>query len=112
MQGFSPSTKRERRVFTRGVLELVKLGLIGKVWVPSTHSPSGRVLCLRLKDSDSAPDSSIPTVRVAEDDAGDEPIVDNQEAEEAMMEAQVEASGGTVEEIGEGKSFKMLFFIA
>ncbi|KAG9102569.1 hypothetical protein FRC06_001763 [Ceratobasidium sp. 370] len=67
--GFKSSVKKERRVFTHRVTELLKSRFIEKVWAQSSTSSTGRVLCIRLVTSD-------PTsggFDVAEDGAGDEP---------------------------------------
>ncbi|KAF8604424.1 hypothetical protein BDV93DRAFT_522539 [Ceratobasidium sp. AG-I] len=95
--GFNPTTKNERRIFNRGLLELIKTGHTEKVWVPSTHSPSGRVLCVRLKNVGSTSNSSMPILNIAEDDAVDEPIA----GDEAISEEQIDAEGDEVEQLSE-----------
>ncbi|KAG9123889.1 hypothetical protein FRC07_013608, partial [Ceratobasidium sp. 392] len=67
--GFKTSLKKERRVFTHRVTELIKSRFIEKVWAHSNASSTGRVLCIRLVSSDPIQKD----VDVAEDGAGDDP---------------------------------------
>lgn len=103
-QGFTPTSKNERRIFTRGLQELVRTGHIEKVLVPSARIPSGRVLCVRLKDAGSSSNSSTPTVDVAEDDAGDDLTMDD----DAMSDTHVDDGGDAVERLSEGNRLSVL----
>ncbi|KAG8693487.1 hypothetical protein FRC09_010467 [Ceratobasidium sp. 395] len=66
--GFKTSLKKERRVFTHRVTELLKSRFIEKVWAPSNSSSSGRVLCIRLVTNDSIPQDLGSAENGAEDE--------------------------------------------
>ncbi|KAG8743228.1 hypothetical protein FRC10_000229 [Ceratobasidium sp. 414] len=68
-KGFKTSIKKERRVFTHRVTELLKSRFIEKVWAQSSTSTTGQVLCIRLVTND----HTLGSPAVPEDGAVDEP---------------------------------------
>ncbi|KAG9096321.1 hypothetical protein FS749_008741 [Ceratobasidium sp. UAMH 11750] len=91
--GFKTSAKKERRIFTHRVTELLKSRFIEKVWAQSSTSTTGRVLCIRLVTNDPTPGS----LDVAEDDADDEPqntTVEGAPTAEGVDQEKADAMGG------------------
>jgi hypothetical protein len=96
-QGFNTSAKKERRVFTHRVHELLKSRFVEKVWAQSTTSSTGRVLCIRLVTDDQTPDN----IDVAENGAGDEAKEDNNQLDDDL----VEEGADQAEAVPEGQSY-------
>ncbi|QRV85442.1 B-block-binding subunit of tfiiic protein [Ceratobasidium sp. AG-Ba] len=74
--GFKSTLKKERRVFTHRVHELLKARFIEKVWAQSNSSSTGRVLCIRL----------VNDVSMVDDDTRNSDQQPNVEAMELVLD--------------------------